>query len=392
MRPLATDEARLAEDAVALRRQIHARPETAFEEVETAALVAGRMRARALTVRTGLGKTGLAALLDTGRPGRTVLLRADLDALPVAERTGLPFASTNGKMHACGHDGHVAALDMAADLLLRDLPERGRIVFAFQPAEESTGGATSMIADGVLEGPRPDAVFGLHLWTPLPLGTVGVLAGPMMAAVDEFRIEVIGRGGHAASPHETSDAVLAASNVVQALQSVVSRRLPPLSPAVVSVASIHGGDAFNVLPDRVVLTGTCRSFDSGTVDALPGLVTETSAAAAAVSGCTAETAYIRKSRALVNEAGEAARAARCAAAIVGERNVTSDCRTMGGEDFSEFLARVPGAFAFVGAAPASDPPGLRRTHHAADFDFDERALPVAARLLAAFARSVLAGE
>lgn len=392
MRPLETDEARLAAGAVALRRQIHACPETAFEEVETARLVASRMRARGLTVRTGLGKTGVAAVLDTGRPGRTVLLRADLDALPLMERTGLPFAATNGKMHACGHDGHVAALDMAADLLLRDPPEGGRVVFAFQPAEESTGGATSMIADDVLEDPRPDIVFGIHLWTPLPLGMIGVTAGPMMAAVDEFRIEVTGRGGHAASPHETRDAVLAAASVIQALQSVVSRRLPPLSPAVVSVASVHGGSAFNVLPDRVVLTGTCRSFDAAAVDALPGLVTDTASAAAAVAGCAAETAYIRKSRPLVNNAREAARVIRCAQAIVGEKNVTTDCRTMGGEDFSEFLARVPGAFAFVGAAPASDPPGRRRTHHAPDFDFDEQALPVASRLLAAFARSVLDEE
>ncbi len=392
MRPLETDDARLTESAVALRRQIHAHPETAYEEAETAALVAGRMRARGLAVRTGLGKTGVKALLDTGRSGKSVLLRADLDALPLSEKTGLPFAATNGKMHACGHDGHVAALDMAADLLLRDPPERGRIVFAFQPAEETTGGALSMIEGGVLEGPRPDVAFGIHLWTPLPLGTIGVAPGPMLAAVDEFRIEILGRGGHAASPHETSDAVLAAASVVQALQSIVSRRLPPLSPAVVSVASVHGGSAFNVLPDRVVLTGTCRSFDAAAVDALPGLLAGTASAAAAVGGCTAETTYVRKSRALVNDAGEAGRAARCAAGIVGERNVTADCRTMGGEDFSEFLARVPGAFAFVGAAPASDPPGRRRTHHAPDFDIDERALSVASRLLAAFARSVLAGE
>jgi amidohydrolase len=392
MRPLENDVARLDENAVALRRQIHARPETAFEEFGTAGLVADRMRARGLRVRTGLGKTGVSALLDSGRPGRTVLLRADLDALPIVERTGLPFAATNGKMHACGHDGHVAALDMAADLLLHGRPERGRVVFAFQPAEESTGGATAMIADGVLTDPRPDAVFGVHLWTLLPLGKIGVAAGPMMAAVDEFRIEVVGRGGHAASPHETSDALLAAANVVQALQSVVSRRLPPLSPAVVSVASIHGGEAFNVLPDRVVLTGTCRSFDPGAVDALPDLVPATAAAAAAVVGCVAETTYLRKSRPLVNDVGETARAARCAASVVGAGNVTADCRTMGGEDFSEFLARVPGAFVFVGAAPASDPPGRRRTHHAPDFDIDERAIPVAARLLAAYARSALAGE
>jgi amidohydrolase len=391
VKPRHTDERLLVADAVALRRIVHARPETAFEEEETARLVAGRMRDRGLAVRTGVGKTGVVALLDTGRPGRTVLLRADLDALPVEERTGLPFASTNGKMHACGHDGHVAALDMAADLLLLAPPAAGRGVFAFQPAEEGTGGAAAMIADGVLDDPRPDVVFGLHLWTPLPLGKVGVAAGPVMAAVDEFRIEVAGAGGHAASPHETSDAVLAAAQVVTALQSVVSRRLSPLQPAVVSVTSIHGGAALNVLPEVVALGGTCRAFDPEAVERIPGLVTEVAAAAAATTGCRAATTFVRKSRAVVNSPAEAARAARVAARLAGEANVTPDCRTTGSEDFSEFLSRVPGVFVFVGAARAGELEG-RRPHHAPTFDFDERALPLAARLHAAYARAALADE
>jgi amidohydrolase len=373
--------------AVRLRREIHARPETAFEEVETARAVADRMRARGLAVRTGLGKTGVAAVFDTGRDGRTVLLRADLDALPIVEKTGLPFAATNGRMHACGHDGHVAALDAAADLLLLDPPARGRVVFAFQPGEEGAGGAKAMIADGVLDDPRPDAVFGVHLWTALPLSSVGLARGAMMAAVDEFRIDVTSPGGHAASPHETHDTVVAAAQVVTALQTIVSRRLSPLLPAVVSVTSLHGGSAFNILPDCVTLRGTCRSFDADVEDRLPSLVTEIAELAAHSLGCVAKTVYRRITAAVVNHPAEAARALRVATSLMAKGSVTEACRTMGGEDFSEFLMRIPGAFAFVGAARTAGPRG---PHHAPDFDFDERALLHAARLLAGFARDVLA--
>jgi amidohydrolase len=346
------------------------------------------MAARGLDVTTGLGKTGVRAVLDSGRPGPTVLLRADLDALPLAEKTGLPFAATNGKMHACGHDGHVAALDAAADLLLLRPPAKGRVVFAFQPGEEGAGGAQAMIADGVLEDPRPDAAFGLHLWAALPLGEVGVADGAMLATVDEFLIDVTSPGGHAASPHETRDTIVAAAQVVTALQTIVSRRLPPLLPAVVSVTWVHGGSAFNVLPESVSLRGTCRSFDAEVADRLPALVTEIADGTARAFGCSANTVYRRLTPALVNDPKEAERARRVASALAGGEHVTSGCRTMGGEDFSEFLRRVPGAFAFVGAASAGP---ARGPHHAPDFDFDERALPLAARLFERTARDVLAG-
>jgi amidohydrolase len=384
---LARDAAAVDSAAVSLRRTLHARPEAAFEERETARLASERMRARGLSVRTGIGRTGVSAVLDTGRPGKTVLLRADLDALPVVEKTGLPFAAPGGLMHACGHDGHVAALDAAADLLLLEPPAGGRVVFAFQPAEEGAGGAAAMIADGILDDPRPDAVFGVHLWTALPLGHAGVAPGAMMAAVDEFRIDVASPGGHAAAPHETRDAVVAAAHVVTALQTIVARRLSPLEPALVSVTSVHGGSAFNILPESVTLRGTCRSFDPAVRERLASLVGEIAAHAAAASGCTATTAYKTLTPAVVNHPGEASRTARAAARLLGEARVTADCRTMGGEDFSEFLLRVPGAFAFVGAARADGPRG---PHHAPDFDFDERALAHASRLLAAYARDVLA--
>jgi amidohydrolase len=391
VKALTTGKGGVDAGAVRLRREIHALPETAFEEIETAGLIAARMIARGLKVRTGVGKTGVAALFDSGRPGKTVLLRADLDALPLTERTGLPFAATNGKMHACGHDGHVAALDAAADLLLLDPPARGRVVFAFQPGEEGAGGAKAMIADGVLDDPRPDVVFGVHLWTALPLGHVGVARGAMMAAVDEFLIEVTSPGGHAASPHETRDTIVAAAHVVTALQTIVSRRLSPLLPTVVSVTSVHGGSAFNILPESVTLRGTCRSFDVEVADRLPSLVSEIAERAAQTLGCAAKMSYRRISPTVVNHPAEAERALRAAQALTpipAPGSVTADIRTMGGEDFSEFLLRVPGAFAFVGAARSSPPRG---PHHAPDFDFDERALPHAARLLAGFARDVLAG-
>ena len=387
MRPLATGTEDVEAGALRFRREIHARPETAFEEVETARAVAERMRARGLAVRTGVGKTGVVAVLDTGRAGRTVLLRADLDALPIVEKTGLLFAATNGRMHACGHDGHVAALDAAADLLLLHPPAKGRVVFAFQPGEEGAGGAKAMIADGVLDDPRPDAVFGVHLWAALPLSSIGLARGAMMAAVDEFRIDVTSPGGHAASPHETRDTIVAAAHVVTALQTIVSRRLSPLLPAVVSVTSMHGGSAFNILPDCVTLRGTCRSFDTEVEERLPSLVTEVAERAAQALGCVAKTDYRRINPAVVNHPAEAARARRVAASLTPEGSITEACRTMGGEDFSEFLARIPGAFAFVGAARTPVPGG---PHHAPDFDFDERALPLAARLLAGFARDVLA--
>lgn len=382
---LQPDIASVRSEARLLRRLIHQNPETAFEEVETARLVAERMSRRGLRVRTGLGKTGVAALLDTGLPGPTVLLRADLDALPLTEQTGLPFASKNGRMHACGHDGHVAALDAAADLLLIHPPRRGRVVFAFQPAEEGAGGARAMIADGVLADPPPDRVFGVHLWNSLPVGTLGVMPGPMMAAVDEFRIEVTGPGGHAASPHETRDTIVAAAQVILALQTIVARRISPLKPAVVSVTSIEGGSSFNIVPSRVVMTGTCRSFDPESGERIPRLLEAAVAAAVATVGCGAKVSYRRTNGALVNDAGETARCVAVGRAL--GLQIAEECRTMGGEDFCEFLDRVPGAFAFVGSCREDLGPGA--AHHAPQFDFDERALDIAADLLAAFARDVL---
>src|SRR5436305_11741139 len=237
---------------VATRRDLHQHPELGFEERRTSALVAERLERLGYAVRTGVGKTGVVGLRDGAPSGATrcVLIRADMDALPVEEANDVPYRSTKpGKMHACGHDGHVAiGLEVARRLAPIDLG--GSVKFAFQPAEEVSNGAQAMIGDGVLDSPKVDAAFGIHLWNDLPVGTVGIMAGPVMASVDQFEIEIVGRGGHAAAPHQTIDPVLVAAHVITALQSLISRRRNPLSEGVLSVTEVHAGRAFNLILDR----------------------------------------------------------------------------------------------------------------------------------------------
>src|SRR5262245_14113168 len=239
---------------VAQRRDLHQHPELGFEETRTSTLIAERVRALGYQVTTSIGKTGVLALRDgTGAASRCVLIRADMDALPVDEANDVPYRSKHqGRMHACGHDGHVAiGLEVARRLAQH--PLGGALKFAFQPAEEIAGGAKEMIAAGVLDSPRVDAAFGIHLWNDLPVGTIGIMLVPVMASVDEFRITVVGKGGHAAAPHQTVDPVLVAAHVVTALQSLVSRRRNPLEEAVVSVTQVSAGHAFNVIPDHAEL-------------------------------------------------------------------------------------------------------------------------------------------
>src|SRR6202162_4412299 len=246
------------ESLVETRRDLHRHPELAFEETRTAGIVAGRLTRLGLSPRTGVGKTGVTA--DPGESGGRILLRADMDALPLTEATGAPYESRiPGKMHACGHDGHVPSGLAGADGLPRS-PSAGRFRFLFQPAEEGGGGAEACASDGVLEGVR--AAFGLHLWDQTPIGRIGVNRGALLAAVGEFAIEVEGRGGHGASPHETADPILAAPRIIDALQSVVSREISPLDAVVVTIGSVHGGTAFNIIPSTVRLTGTARCFRS----------------------------------------------------------------------------------------------------------------------------------
>ncbi len=363
---------------VATRRDFHAHPELGFEETRTSALVAERLNAFGYEVKTGVGGTGVVAV-KAGGSGRCVMLRADMDALPIEEANDVPYRSKHpGKMHACGHDGHVAiALEVARRLA--GCPLGGTIKFAFQPAEENANGAEAMIRDGALEAPPVDAAFGIHLWNDLPTGSIGLMPGPVMASVDEFEITVVGRGGHAAAPHQTVDPVLVAAHVVTALQGIVSRQRNPFEEGVVSVTQLRAGRAFNVIPDRADLRGTVRTFGGRFYEDAPRLIERTARGVAQAFGASVEVRYRRRCKPTVNDERMTAVMREVAEAIVGKDRTVSGVRTMGGEDMSFFLARVPGAFAFVGSAP---PGRTAAPHHSPTFDIDEEALVVGAELLA----------
>src|SRR6058998_412047 len=365
---------------IATRRDLHQHPELGFEERRTSGLVAERLQRLGYTVRTGVGRTGVVGLRDgaSGGKARCVLIRADMDALPVEEANDVPYRSQHeGKMHACGHDGHVAiGLEVARRLHAAFLP--GSVKLAFQPAEEISNGAEAMIRDGVLDAPTVDAAFGIHLWNDLPAGTVALMPGPVMASVDEFEIAILGRGGHAAAPHQAIDPVLIAAHVVTALQSLVSRRRNPFEEGVVSVTQLAAGHAFNVIPGRAELRGTVRTFGGKFFEHAPRLVEQTTQGIAAAFGATAEVRYRRLTAPLVNDERMTLLMTGVARNIVGRERVIDGVRTMGGEDMSFFLAKVPGTFAFVGSAPPGKPAS---PHHSPTFDIDEEALVIGAELL-----------
>ena len=381
-------------ELVATRRDLHAHPELGFEEHRTASIVAERLSALGYQVRTGVGKTGvLAVLRGAGKrgagPERTVLLRADMDALPIQEANDVPFRSTApGVMHACGHDAHVAiGLGVARRLAASRSEWRGAVKFAFQPAEEGGNGALAMIEDGALENPPVDAAFGLHLMSNVPIGQIAATPGPIMGSVDKFTITIRGKGGHAAMPHEAVDPILAASHVVAALQSLVSRGADPFDHLVVSVTQIRAGDAFNVIPETAELAGTVRSMGGRLYEEVPQRLTGIVTGVAGALGCTAAVDYVRQTPATINDAAMTQLAARIAADLVGDTHVLTTARTLGGEDFSFFLQRVPGCFAWIGAQnPAK---GCVAPHHSPHFQIDEDAMPTGVELLDRLAREYL---
>jgi amidohydrolase len=368
----------LDEQVIEWRRLLHRNPEPSFEEHETARFVAETLAGfRRLTVERPT-PTSVLARLDTGRPGPTVALRADIDALPITEESGVEFASERpGFMHACGHDGHTAMLLGAArELSESDLPG-GEVRFLFQHAEElAPGGARDMVAAGVMDG--VDLVYGCHLWTPLEYGKVAARPGPFMAAADFFRLTITGRGGHAALPHTAIDTIAAAAAVVNELQHIVSRRIDPLQPAVVTVGSLHAGDAPNVIPGRAELTGTTRSFDPDVRERLPRLIEEVARGVCAAHGAGCELDYQLGYLPVVNDE----RATALVQDAVGDALTEID-PIMGGDDFSAFLERAPGCYAFIGA-------GGEYPHHHPRFRIDERALAIGTRLHVAVARATLA--
>ncbi len=386
MPSLSSDVQALGPELVALRRELHAHPELAFAEHRTAARVAAFLAGSGLEVRTAVGGTGVLATARGG-PGKSVLLRVDLDALPIAEQSRASYASQNpGVMHACGHDGHTAMGAAAARVLAgRDLPGSVRVLF--QPAEEGEGGAQAVIQDDVLEG--VDVVLGVHLWNELPVGTLGVKAGPLMAAVDRLRLIIRGRGGHGAIPDRAADPIVAAAHVVTALQTIVSREVSPLDSAVVTIGAIRGGEAFNVIPDEATLLGTIRTFDAELRRSMPARIARIAGGIAGALGCRAEVEVKAGNPAVINDARAAEVARRAARRVVGEERVVVPTPTMGGEDMALYFERVPGCFVFVGSAnPAR---GLDQPHHSPAFDFDEDALLVGCEFLVQAAEEALRG-
>jgi amidohydrolase len=385
--------AQLAESVIDLRRTFHQWPELGFQEKRTSALVAERLRALGIEVRTGVAKTGVLGVLRGDGEGKSVLLRADMDGLPIEEASGVPYASQNhGIMHACGHDGHTAILLTVARVLAQCRQQfSGTVKFVFQPAEElPPGGAKAMIEEGVLENPRVDAAFGLHLWNGLPVGKIGVDNGPIMASVDRFDIVIKGVGSHGAYPHTGVDPIVVGSHVVAALQTVVSREVPPLAPVVVTIGTFQGGTAFNVIPSQAELSGTVRTVDARIREEMPARLERI--VRGVTSGMRAEFSfnYAFGYPVTVNDVNRAQFARRVAGAIVGNANVVSAGMTMGAEDMSYFLEAVPGCYLRLGSGNPDK--GLIHPHHSALFNFDEAALPIGVELLAQLALAYLSGQ
>lgn len=372
-----------------IRRDLHRFPELGFQEYRTAGVISKELLEMGLEVTSGIAETGVVASIPGARPGKTVMLRFDMDALPVTEETGASYASQNaGVMHACGHDGHVA-IGLTAARILNDLRDElaGTIKLIFQPAEEGLGGAERMIAGGVLEQPRPDIALGLHLWNEKPIGWFGLTPGPIMAAAEVFEIELTGKGGHGALPHLAVDPVTAASQIVLGLQTIVSRNVSPLQSAVVSVTMIRGGETFNVIPARVYLKGTIRTFDLDIRSLVLRRFDEIVQGIANAAGCNVRVDLKSLTPAVMNSPQITQRVIQVAEQLFPTGEIVTDFRTMGSEDMAFFLNEVPGCFFFVGSANYDE--HLDAPHHHPRFDFDEKALPLGAALISAATVSFL---
>ena len=378
-------EERYGEKISALRREIHREPELGFDTEKTARKVLDALEGLPLEIEIGVAQNGIVATLVGGGDGPTVGLRADMDALPISEETGLPFSSeVEGKMHACGHDGHTSMLVGAAHAL-SGMRERlnGTVKFLFQPAEEGGGGGRVMVEEGVADG--LGSVFALHLWPGLPFGTVATKGGPIMAAADAFEMEVRGTGGHGAMPHLSADAVVIAAHVVTALQTVVSREVDPVEPAVLTVGEIGAGTAFNIIPETARLGGTVRTLNEDLRKRMPERIEAIARGVAGGMRADASLDYTFSYPVTKNDTEAANRVLGVAGDLFGEGSVLRLANpSMGAEDFAYFLERVPGAFVWLGVG--TDVSGL----HTPQFAFDEGILPRGSALLAALALGELA--
>ena len=369
-------------EIMAAREYFHANPGIEFQEFETTKKIIETLEKYGIEYEKDIAVTGILAIVRGKKDGKTVLLRGDMDALPIEEEADVPYKSTvKGVMHACGHDSHAAGL-LGAALILNDLKDEisGNIKFAFQPAEENQGGAEPMIKAGILENPKVDAAFGLHVWGPYPEGKAITMKGPMMAAPDNIRIKLIGKGGHASMPNELIDPVVMAAEVILSLQTIVSRKINPLDPVVISCSTIHGGSAQNVIPNEVEITGTVRTLNEEVRKKMPTLMEQTIKGITDIYNGSYEFDYHWGYPCLVNDGKSTEILMSSAEKILGAENVgTMKQPTMGGEDFSYFSQKVPSSFIFLGVAKdMSNPP----VHHHPKFAFDSKNTVVSSEILA----------
>jgi amidohydrolase len=378
-----------------LRRDIHAHPELCFEEVRTADLIAQQLTQWGIPVHRGLGRTGVVGIVKNGSSPRAVGLRADMDALPMTERNTFAHASRYpGKMHACGHDGHVAMLLAAAKHLARHRNFDGTVYLVFQPAEEGGGGAREMMRDGLFDRFPMDAIFGAHNWPGMQVGQFAIKKGPCFASSNEFKITVRGKGGHAAMPHNGIDPVPVACQMVQAFQAIVTRNVRPIDPAVISVTMIHTGEATNVVPELCVMQGTVRTFTLEVLDLIERRMREVAEHTCAAFGASCEFEFSRNYPPTINHAAETEFMRRVMAEVVGEANVLEFEPTMGAEDFSYYLLEKPGAYFLIGNGDGTHREGGHGLGpcmlHNASYDFNDELIPLGATLWVRLAEQWLA--
>lgn len=375
------------ERIIGFRRDLHRIPETAYTEEKTSAYVADRLNRLGLTVKSGIARYGVLGAMGLSRPGKTLMLRSELDALPVTEATGLPFASTHdGAMHACGHDGHMAMV-LGAAMVLSELKARlaGRIHFVFQPAEEGPGGAKPMIAEGIMDDPPVDYALGCHLWPGIGAGTVGVKRGPIMAAMDRFDLTISGKGGHGAMPHLCVDALDVGVQVVSALQRIVSRQMNPMRPTVVTIGRFNAGTTFNVISETAHLSGTTRTFDADVWQTWPQRIERIANGVCDAMGAACSLDYQQGYPVTVNDADMADLIREVAGAVVGPERVIVPEPSMGGEDMSFYLQRAKGCFYFLGTGGDRSAP-----LHSPGFDFPESVLLTGVEIYCRAAMQLLA--
>jgi amidohydrolase len=374
-----------------LRRDFHRYPELGFQEYRTAGIVARELNQLGVKTITGIAETGVIGLIEGKKPGPIILLRFDMDALPIQEASCVDYASKNtGLMHACGHDGHTA-IGLTVARLLHSLREEwsGMVKMVFQPAEEGLGGAKRMIEAGVLESPTPDASLGLHIWNEKPIGWFGITPGPIMAAAEIFRVQLTGKGGHGALPHLAVDPILACAQAVVGLQSVVSRNVSPLDTAVISVTALQSGEAFNIIPSQAEMRGTIRTYTPEVRQRVLNRFEVIIRGTAESFECESQIDLKQLTPAVVNDSAITEQVFSAAQDLFPGAVIDRHWRTMVSEDMAEFLSRAPGCFFFVGSANSEQ--GLDAPHHHPKFNFDENVLPQAAAVMA-FAALKLLGK